>query len=431
MPGLSPHGRPAGDDRRPPPEAPAVKRQTLPQAAPATVLAAGAFLKNRVALLHGRELLWSPLHGDLSQPDACAAMEEALEMLTREASGQGWRIDAVAHDLHPDFPSTRAAAAWAQQMGVPAVPVQHHHAHLGVVMAEQGWNGDEPVFGLALDGVGLGTDGTAWGGELLAARAGVFKRLWHLPVLRLPGGDAAAREPWRVAAAVRHAQSRGAEIVPRFGARVGEAVAAGVLMLLDRGVRCPTSTAAGRWFDAAAAALRLAPLRQAEAEAAIALEQAATGWLAARVPGQVFGEVTGDAPGGMSGAVSGDVPGAVFGDGSTAPPDLPALVASLFDEPDPGRGAARFHAALANTVVQAAARHGATHLALTGGCFHNRLLSRLVEQQSHALGIRCFRPQEVDCGDAGLALGQAWLAAHAVAANPPATRPHQEALPCA
>ena len=415
MPGLSPHGRPAGEDRRPRPEAPAVKRQTLPQAAPATVLAAGAFLKNRVALLHGRELLWSPLHGDLSQPDACAAMEEALEMLTREASGQGWRIDAVAHDLHPDFPSTRAAAAWAPRLGVPAVPVQHHHAHLGVVMAEQGWDGDEPVFGLALDGVGLGTDGTAWGGELLAARAGGFERLWHLPELQLPGGDAAAREPWRVAAAVLHAQGRGAEIVPRFGARVGEAVAAGVSMLLDRHLRCPTSTAAGRWFDAAAAALRLAPLRQAEAEAAIALEQAATGWLAARPPGHA----------------SGDVSDAAAGDASTAPADLPALVASLFDEPDPGRGAARFHAALANTVVQAAARHGATHLALTGGCFHNRLLSRLVEQQSHALGIRCFRPQEVDCGDAGLALGQAWLAAHAVAANPPTTRPHQEALPCA
>ncbi len=369
---------------------PGLTHQTLRAAAPATVLATGAFLKNRACLLHGRELLWSPLHGDLSTAEACAAMHEALEALTSEARGRGWRIEAVAHDLHPDFPSTRAAEAWAPGLGVPARPVQHHHAHLGVVMAEQGWDGSEPVHGLALDGVGLGTDGQAWGGELLAARAAGFERLAHLPALALPGGDAAAREPWRVAAAVLHLLGRGDEIVPRFGPRVGQAQAAGVATLLQRDLRCPRSSAAGRWFDAAAAALGLAPLRQAEAEAAIALERAATDWLA-----------TSPMPA---------VPAAWQ--------DLPTLLGTLFDEDDAGRGAARFHAALAATLVQSALRHGAQRLALTGGCFHNRLLSREIEAGCRAHGLVTLRPQTVDCGDAGLALGQAWLVAHAIGGGP-------------
>lgn len=378
--------------------------QALPVAAPATVLAAGAFLKNRACLLHGHELLWSPLHGDLSEPAACTALQSALESLAGEAAARGWRIDAVAHDLHPDFPSTRAAEAGARRLGVPARPVQHHHAHLGVVMAEQGWRGAEPVLGLALDGVGLGTDGTAWGGELLAARAGGFERLAHLPLLALPGGDAAAREPWRLAAAVLHSLGRGDEIVPRFGSQVGDERSRGVATLLQRDLRCPRSSGAGRWFDAAAAALGLAPLRQQEAEAAIALEQAATAWLARSAPPSL--PATGL--------------------------DLPALVGTLFDEADPGRGAARFHGALAaglvQVAVQAAARLGATHLALTGGCFHNRLLSRGIEAGCQAHGLRTWRPQTVDCGDAGLALGQAWLVAQAFAAEPPAAHRIDTAL---
>lgn len=372
---------------------------TLPVAAPATVLAAGAFLKNRVALLHGRELWWSPLHGDLSDPAACIAMAEAFEKLTSEARGRGWRIDAVAHDLHPDFPSTRAALAWAERLGVPALPVQHHQAHVGVVMAEQGWDGSEAVLGLALDGVGLGTDGTAWGGELLAVQAAGFERLAHLPPLALPGGDAAAREPWRVAAAALHVLGRTDDIVPRLGPQVGESAAAAVARLLTRDLRCPRTSSAGRWFDAAAAALGLAPLRQAEAEAAIALERAATAWLAqSPMPA---------------------VPAASL--------HLPTLVGSLFDEPDPGRGAARFHAALAAGLVQAAVQHGATRLALTGGCFHNRLLSREIEAGCRAQGIQTWRPQAADCGDAGLALGQAWLAAHTVRPSAP-TLPASSAI---
>lgn len=357
-----------------------MQRLTLPVPAPAAVLAVGAFLKNRVCLLQGREVLWSPLHGDLSTPEANEALDESIAELLAAA---GQPIAAFAHDLHPDFPCTRAAVGWAAKLRVPARAVQHHHAHLGVVMAEQGWHSG-PVLGWALDGVGLGSDQTAWGGELLRAGSSGFERLAHLAPLALPGGDAAAREPWRVAAAVLHTLGRSDEIVPRFGAIAGDGLAEGVAAMLARGLRCPSSSAAGRWFDAAAAALGLAPKRQAEAEAAIALERAATFWLEDHV----------------------------------MPPlplptlDLHTLVGALFEETDTGRGAALFHGALAASLVAAAQQAGAQPLVLAGGCFHNRLLSRLVDDGCRELGITTWRPMAVDCGDAGLALGQAWLVAH-------------------
>lgn len=359
-----------------------MQRLKLPRPAPATVLATGAFLKNRACLLQGDEVLWSPVHGDLSTPEARAALDGSIAELLSAARRS---VVAFAHDLHPDFASTRLALEWARRLHLPARAVQHHHAHLGVVMAEQGWS-DEAVFGWALDGVGLGSDGAAWGGELLAARTGSFERVAHLAPIALPGGDAAAREPWRVAAAVLHALGRGGEIAPRLGPLAGEALAAGVAGLLARGLRCPPSSAAGRWFDAAASALGLAPRVQAEAEAAIALERAATFWLESHAMPELPEPTL----------------------------DLHALVGALFDETDAGRGAARFHGALAAALVHAASQAGATRLVLAGGCWHNRLLSRLVEEGCAARGITPWRPRAVDCGDAGLALGQAWLVAHSL-----------------
>ena len=352
--------------------------------APARVLACGAYLKNTACLLDGDRVRWSPPHGDLGTPEACTALEASVAALVATAGGA---IDAVAHDLHPDFHSSRLAQAWAASLGVPAIAVQHHHAHLAVLQAERGAADAAPLVGLALDGVGLGTDGTAWGGELLRLDGGACTRLAHLPLLPLPGGDAAAREPWRLAAAVLHHAGRADAIVPRLGAQVGEAAARGVAQLLARDLRCPRSSGAGRWFDAAAGVLGLS-LRQAEeAEAAVALERAASSWLA----------------------------------GHPMPPlpapslDLWPLLVALLDEPDAGRGAARFHGALADGLVaaasQACAAAGTRAVALGGGCFFNRLLSDRIAAGLADHGLAAWRPQTVDVGDAGLALGQAWAAA--------------------
>ncbi|MDT7833619.1 Kae1-like domain-containing protein [Aquabacterium sp. OR-4] len=372
---------------------------TLPAPTPARVLACGAFLKNTACLIEpdgngGTRVWWSPLHDDLGTPAACAALQASVAALVAAAGGP---IAAVAHDLHPDFHSTQVAAAWAQRLGVPALAVQHHHAHIAVVQAELGLGDHTPLIGLALDGVGHGSDGTAWGGELLRVQHGRMWRLAHLPLLPLPGGDAAAREPWRLAAAVWHRAGRAAEIVPRLGAAVGEAAARGVAQLLARDLRCPRSSGAGRWFDAAAGVLGLSLHQAHEAEAAIALEQAATAWLQGH-----------------------------------ADPVLPApsldlwpLLIALLDEADAGRGAARFHLALAEGLVQAAAQAAAqaslpgqpARVVLGGGCFFNRLLSQRVSAGLQAHGLSVHRPVHVGCGDAGLALGQAWAAALQCAAT--------------
>lgn len=362
----------------------------LPRAAPARVLACGAFLKNRACLIDGDQAHWSALHGDLGEAASRDALAQALDTLRARATGP---LHAVAHDLHPDFHSTHLAIALAQRLGVPAIGVQHHHAHIGVLLAEQPVDG--PVIGLALDGMGLGSDGGAWGGEVLwvggSAQAQQWRRLDHLAPLALPGGDAAAREPWRLAAAVLFALGRGNEIESRFSPHVGTATARLLHVMLQRDLNCPPSSSAGRWFDAAAGALGLSIRQSCEAEAAIALEQLAGDWLAAH-PDFEF-------------------------DWSSL--DLHPIVAELFDLQTQGnaarrRGAAQFHLALAGGLAQraidAAAAHGTRQVVLAGGCLVNRVLGQRLRANLKCAGLTVLEPQAAGCGDAGLALGQAWIA---------------------
>lgn len=245
----------------------------------ARILACGAFLKNAACLLDTQAPdtpLWSAVHGDLSDPAACVTLEQSVQSLLAQA---GDRIDAVAHDLHPDFFSTHLALRLVQEHHVPAVAVQHHHAHIAAILAERGWT--QPVLGLALDGVGLGTDGTAWGGEVLRVDGAHFERVGHLLPLALPGGDVAAREPWRMAAAALQACGLTAQIEHRLSPVVGAQAARTLQTMLQRGLNCPQTTAAGRWFDAAAGLLGLSVRQEFEAQAAIALEQAAARYLQA------------------------------------------------------------------------------------------------------------------------------------------------------
>jgi hydrogenase maturation protein HypF len=371
-----------------------------------TILACGAWMKNAACLLHGERVHWSALHGDLDDPANCSALEQSVAALLTLADG---RIDAVAHDLHPDFFSTRLAQRVAFDLGVPAIGVQHHHAHIAAVMAEHGWQ--QPVIGLALDGVGLGSDGAAWGGELLLVdptleAAGLepegWRRLGHLQPLALPGGDVAARQPWRMAASTLHALGRGAEIGPRFGPVAGPIAARTVQTMLERSIHCPPTSSAGRWFDAAAGALGICSLQQAEAQAAIALEQLAQQHLA------------------QHGA---DIPASTLSDGyvlhADGRLDLRPVLALLLaldhdDRRAVGRGAALFHLTLVDALVHWASRaasvHGIKAVALGGGCFMNRIVKARLTGNLERRALRVLSPQSNSCGDAGLALGQAWVA---------------------
>ena len=350
-----------------------------------SVLATGGWLKNTVCVTRGDEAFLSPHIGSLDNAATCEALVEMAGHLCGVLDVQP---QAVAHDLHPDFFSTRHALALAAAHGLPSVAVQHHHAHIAAVAAEHGQPG--PLLGLALDGVGLGSDDTAWGGELLRVDAAGFERLGHLAPIRLPGGDAAAREPWRVAAAVLHGLGRGAEIEARYGHRPA---AAAVHQMLGRGLRCPATTSAGRWFDAAAALLGAGETSAYEGQAAMRLEALAAQGAAGASPDDGAGLV------------------ALRDDASLDP--LP-LLARLADETQAAAGAALFHQALADGlarwVAQAAARTGLRSVALGGGCFLNARLVALLVPRLLALGLRVLQARQAPPNDGGLALGQAWVA---------------------
>ena len=346
-----------------------------------SIVAVGGYYKNTACVTRGDEAFVSQHVGDLDNAATCAALVEAVDHLTAilEVEPEG-----VAHDLHPDFFSTRYAARLARRFGVPLIPVQHHHAHVAAVIAEHRVTGS--VLGLALDGVGLGSDGQAWGGELLRVDDGGFRRLGHLVPLRLPGGDAAAREPWRMAASALARCGRTAEIATRFG---DEPAAATVAAMLERGVRSPPTSSMGRYFDAAAGLLGLRRRMAFEGQAAMLLEGLA----------------------GRHGAVDPDLIAFAIEGGDL---DLTPLLARLADERDAGFGAALFHAtlaaALAEWVERAAYAHGIATVACGGGCFLNAILSRELRTSLAVRGIEMLEAMEVPPNDGGLSLGQASVA---------------------
>ena len=353
----------------------------LPQGGPA-VLALGGQWKNTVCLTRGDAAYLSQHIGGLDNPATCAMQEEIVDHLL---SILQVRPQAVAHDLHPDFFSTRLALQLAGRLAAPAIAVQHHHAHLAAVAAEHGHVG--PLLGLALDGVGLGSDGQAWGGELLAVDGDSFTRLGHLAPLPLPGGDKAAREPWRMAATALHQLGRQAEITQRFG---HHASAAQLPVLIERGLNTPQSTSLGRWFDAAAGLLGVCEVMSYEGQAAMLLEGLA--------------EMVGELPPLNEAYV-------LHADGRL---DLLPLLGWLADGRDAATGAAVFHgtlaSALADWVRQAAAQAGIRTVALGGGCFLNHVLTRQLLLRLQVQGLTVLTARQAPPNDGGLSLGQAWIA---------------------
>jgi hydrogenase maturation protein HypF len=370
-----------------------------------SILALGAWLKNTACVWQDGHVRWSAPHGDLRSPQACAALQASCDTLLAQARAAGHPVRAVAHDLHPDFFSTHLALQQADVLGVPAIGVQHHHAHIAAVMAEHQLQG--PVLGLALDGVGLGSDGTAWGGELLWLHGAQWQRMGHLSPLALPGGDRAAQEPWRMMAAALHASGCSDDIVPRCAPLVGLHLAQGVHSMLEAGLNCPPTSSTGRWFDAAAAALGLCVRQQDEAQAAMALEEAARRWLSQHP----FADIT---------TAHASV---VHEDHGLYTLDLRPLWVSLLETPasqvdtptwQVDEAAAGFHegliAGLIDWVQAVSQRTACKRVCLGGGCFFNHILRKGLTQRLQALGFEVYQPA-AQFGDAGLALGQAWVAA--------------------
>jgi hydrogenase maturation protein HypF len=353
-------------------------------AAGPSVLALGGWYKNTICVTRGDEAFVSQHIGDLDNAATCGFLEETVAHLLHILDVEP---AIIAHDLHPDFHSTRLAARIAAEHGVHLIGVQHHHAHIAAVLAEHGV--EEPALGLALDGVGLGSDGAAWGGELLRVAGADCRRLGHLPTLRLPGGDRAAREPWRMAAAALHALGRGDEIAARFPDQPG---AATIAQMLVQRINCPETSSAGRWFDAAAGLLGVRQTMAFEGQAAMLLE----GLAEAHGPAAPW-------------------PPARQADGT---PDLLPLLDAMATAGDAGLAAARFHATLAALLVEwvkeTAEREIIRTVALGGGCLLNRILAARLREGLQAAGLRVLEARALPPNDGGLALGQAWIAQRSV-----------------
>ena len=382
-----------------------------------SVLALGGYLKNTVCVTRGDEAFVSQHIGGLDNPATCTMLMEVTQHLLDILAV---KPEAVAHDLHPDFFASRHAQALAAQWGVPAIAVQHHHGHIAAIAAEHGVN--QPLLGLALDGVGLGSDGQAWGGELLRVDGAGFSRLGHLSPLALPGGDKAAKEPWRMAAAALFQLGRADEIPRRFP---GQPLARQLHVMLENRAHCPPTTSLGRWFDAAAGLLGAREVMAYEGQAAMLLEGLAEragpvqpvpdGWTFSPRPQAGVARLGGRG----AGRAFSPRPQAGEGTGERAACevlDLLPLLARLADEPDPVHGAVLFHATLARALAdwaeRAARREGLTTVALGGGCFLNHILSRDLGRQLAERGLTVLEARQAPPNDGGLSLGQAWVAIH-------------------
>jgi hydrogenase maturation protein HypF len=361
----------------------------LPVAPPRPTLGCGAELKATFAVAEGRTAWIGPHIGDLREYEALRAYRDGLAHVTRLF---GVDPGVAAHDLHPDYLSTGEATARAGT----SLGVQHHHAHMAACLAEHGVA--ERAVGAIFDGAGYGPDGTVWGGELLVGDAGSFRRVGHLWPVRLPGGDAAARAPWRMACAwLLEAGGEVPELPPRLKGVVHPAAWSAVARMAAAGLRSPPTSSVGRLFDAVAALAGVRAEASYEGQAAIELEAA-------------ISEAPGDAPPYPLPLV--EAAGGIVLD---ARPTVLAAARDAAAGASAGLVSARFHAALgaatAEACVLAARAHGLSRVVLSGGVFQNvHLLEAVAAALSHA-GLRVLVPSAVPPNDGGIAFGQVAVAA--------------------
>jgi len=381
---------------------------TLPVGDGGMGLCVGGELKNTVAVVRDGQAIVGQHLGDLTHPLAFAQFKQAIaDLLELFEVKPAW----VACDRHPLYQSRVYAVQFARDAGVPLVEVQHHHAHAAALMAEHGEIG--PILAIVCDGVGYGDDGTSWGGELLWADLCEYRRLGHLEPLSLPGGDAAARDGRRCAVAMLgQALGSGYAAHPAFERLVPDAAERSMFTaMLASGVRCSTSSAAGRVFDGIAALLGACAENRYEGEAAMRLEAMAAG---VAPPAELAGA--------LYEVGAGDVVRIGFG-----PLVRRIADAGAMDDGARVRWAAAFHDQFARAWDEAAGvlaeRTGVRTVGLSGGVFCNELLTVRLTELLERRGLRVLRHRVAPPNDGGIALGQAAVAVsrmHSGGRNAPA-----------
>ncbi len=369
------------------------------------VFAVGAQLKNTFCITKGGYAVMSQHIGDVENEESIAFYAESLDNLKRTFKA---RPTIIAHDMHPDYMSTRFALEYAEKEGIPAtrvIGVQHHHAHIVSCMAEHGLI--EPVIGVAFDGTGYGLDGNIWGGEFFIADRHGFKRKAHLAYVAMPGGEAAVREPWRMALSyVLH--DCGEEVVGQLLQKqlkrfdLGSATA--IIRMISSGINSPLTSSAGRLFDAIASLLGVMDMTTFEAEAAIVLEAIAD-------PGA-------DAPY-FQPAWAFSSSGAPVAIDATAL--IKGIIHDLTNGVDVAIIAGRAHHTIKEVIVQVvkgmSEHYGIKDVVLSGGVFQNALLTGITRKRLEALGFTVWTHEAVPSNDGGICLGQAVVVRQAMAAQ--------------
>jgi hydrogenase maturation protein HypF len=357
-----------------------------------SILAVGGELKNTICLTKGKHAFLSQHVGDLENLESYKFFEEAIEHLKKVLEIKPERI---AYDLHPDYFSTK----WAlQQRDMPLLGVQHHHAHIASCMAENHLDG--VVIGFALDGVGYGTDGNIWGGEVLVASYRDFERTAHFEYVPMPGGAAAIREPWRMAVSylVHHFGRDVLKMNLPFLENIGRSKFDLLLRLIERRLNSPLTSSCGRLFDAVAAITGIRQQVTYEAQAAIELEMAA-------------GNSASD------GAYEFGLLNQPYGWIIDTRPLFEKLIEDVAANRPASEMGRQFHNGLVEIFVRVARlvqeRTSLNRVCLSGGTFNNRYLTEHLSSRLRSAGFEVFTQNEVPAGDGGISLGQAMIAAHA------------------
>ena len=357
------------------------------------VLAVGAELKNTFCLTRGNLAFVSQPIGDLKNLETLEFFKQEVE---RYKSLLQIEPEIVAHDLHPDYLGTKFAEEYCSVLRAPCsvLPIQHHHAHIASCMAENGV--DEKVIGVAMDGIGYGTDGKMWGCEFLLADYLGFERTAHLRYMPMPGGDKATQEPYRMAISYL-CSIYGDEIPPRFLERWGEEKAGFILRMIKQQINSPLTSSAGRLFDAVSSLLGIRDVVEHEAQAAIELEMMADDNEQGVYNFEVFegGEVFIIDPN----------------------PTVLEIVQDINQGTAPSIISSRFHNTVLNFILETSKlireRSGINKVALSGGVFQNRYLLEGIKPKLEEEGFIPLLHCRVPTNDGGISLGQAVIASKA------------------
>ncbi len=352
------------------------------------VLAVGAELKNTFCLTRRDRAFLSQHMGDLKNAETYRSFAFGIDHLQKLLE---WQPELIAHDLHPDYLSTSYAL---EHTAVPRVAVQHHHAHLASCMAEN--NITEACIGMIFDGIGYGTDGHIWGGEFLIGDYREFRRAGHFAYLPMPGGDAATREPYRMAVSLLH-HAYGKQFPELlFVEQLPSQDLKLLIQMIEKGINSPLTSSCGRLFDAVAALTGLRSKVHYEGQAALEMEMAIIGDVFAAYPYQLRKQ-----------------DGQLIFDPA---PTIRAIVADICKNVAPGVISGCFHQTLATLIVEVCSLlrtdTGLDKVVLSGGVFQNRFLTETAIRLLEAAGFQPITHSLVPPNDGGLALGQAVIAGH-------------------